>query len=35
VNGQEEGGFTALDTATANGDEGLTRLLIERGGKPG
>ena len=31
VNGQGEGGFTALDTATANGDEELVRLLRERG----
>jgi ankyrin repeat protein len=31
VNGRGEGGFTALDAATANGDEDLARLLRERG----
>jgi uncharacterized protein len=31
VNGQAEGGFTALHTAAQNGDEELVRLLLERG----
>ena len=35
VNGEGEGGFTALDTATANADEELVRLLLERGARRG
>lgn len=35
VNGTGEGGFTALDSATANGDEELVRLLESRGGRHG
>jgi uncharacterized protein len=31
VNGQAEGGFTALHAAAQNGDEELVRLLVERG----
>ena len=31
VNGQSEGGFTALDSAKQSGDEELIRLLLERG----
>jgi ankyrin repeat protein len=31
VNGRGEGGLTALHTATANGDEELVQLLVERG----
>src|SRR5918999_4862822 len=31
VNGQGEGGFTALHAAAANGDEDLVQLLLERG----
>ena len=31
VDGQGEGGFTALHTAAQNGDEELARLLLERG----
>lgn len=31
VNGQGEGGFTALDSAKQSGDEKLIRLLLERG----
>jgi len=34
VNGQGEGGFTALHTAAQNGDESLIRLLLERGADP-
>ena len=35
VNAQEEGGATALDAATANGNEPLARLLRDRGGQSG
>lgn len=31
VDGEGEGGFTALHTAAQNGDEELARLLLERG----
>jgi len=31
VNGQGEGGFTALHTAAQNGDEEFVRLLLDRG----
>lgn len=31
VNGQGEGGFTALDSAKQSGDEELIRLLLDRG----
>ena len=34
VNGRGEGGFTALHSAAQNGDEGLARLLLERGADP-
>jgi ankyrin repeat protein len=34
VNGEGEGGFTALHTAAHNGDEELVRLLLERGADP-
>jgi ankyrin repeat protein len=34
VNGQGEGGFTALHTAALNGDEDLVKLLLERGADP-
>jgi ankyrin repeat protein len=34
VNGRGEGGFTALHTAAANGDEDLAGLLLERGADP-
>jgi ankyrin repeat protein len=34
VDGQGEGGFTALHTAAANGDEPLVRLLLEHGADP-
>ena len=33
VNGEGEGGFTALDTATQNGDDELVRLLRARGAR--
>jgi ankyrin repeat protein len=33
VNGEGEGGFTALDSAAANGNEELVRLLESRGGE--
>ena len=32
VNGEGEGGFTALDSATVNGNKELARLLESRGG---
>ena len=35
VNGQGEGGYTALHAAAQNGDEAFARLLLERGADPG
>jgi ankyrin repeat protein len=35
VNGQGEGGFTALHAAAQNDDEELVELLLERGADPG
>ena len=34
VNGEGEGGFTALDSARQSGDDELARLLLERGARP-
>ena len=34
VNGQAEGGFTALDSAVQNGDDPMIRLLLDRGADP-
>lgn len=34
VNGQGEGGFTALDSAVQNEDEAMIRLLLDRGADP-
>jgi hypothetical protein len=34
VNGEGEGGFTALDSAKQSSDEELVRLLRERGATP-
>jgi ankyrin repeat protein len=34
VNGEGEGGFTALDSAKQSSDEELVRLLLERGATP-
>jgi ankyrin repeat protein len=34
ANGRGEGGFTALHSAAQNGDQGLARLLLERGADP-